>query len=462
MKNLINRILALGFIVLACASCEKDAELTTLQEVSFAAPIEATPNSIILSEDNNFQPVMTVSWLDVIYPISAPVTYTLAIDATADTFGENGWANAVRIPVGSDVLSTSILGDDLNDYAAELGLAPDVEGELMVRVEAYMDRFVYSDPVAITVTPYVQELPTGNLYIPGAYNGWDPATAAILPAISSGIYQGYLTVSVPQGLGFKITPEQDWDEFYGLDSNGNLSLGADGDLSFPAHGSYQITVNLNNLTYTIVPYSWGIIGPSTPGGWDADTDMSFNYIDQQWEYIGPLAAGALKFRLNNEWTTNYGTENGNNGEVQNAEVYLDNPGAHTINLGDFYKVTFSVNPNEPAVAIYSVNLVSYSWGIIGDATPGGWNADTDMTYDFGNSRWTYTGDLVPGALKFRLNDEWTINYGTEDGNNGNIVDGIMYIDNPGAHTINVAGTYEIIFEVGANNPPTAIYSITQL
>src|SRR5690606_1354337 len=245
------------------------------------------------------------------------------------------------------------------------------------------------------------------LYMPGAYNGWDPATATILPAIASGIYQGYLTVNPPQGLGFKITPEQDWDEFYGLDSNGNLALGADGDLSFPAFGSYQITVNLNNLTYSIVPYSWGIIGPSTPGGWDADTDMSFNYVTQQWEYNGPLAAGALKFRLNNEWTTNYGTENGTNGEVQNAEVYLDNPGAHTINLGDFYKVTFSVNPNDPAVATYSVSLISYSWGIIGDATPGGWDADTDMTYDFGNSRWTYTGDLVPGALKFRLNDEWT-------------------------------------------------------
>src|SRR5690606_28497665 len=314
MKRYLKSIFTLGFIAMACVSCEDDAELTTLEQLSFSAPIQATPSSIVLTEDNAFESVVTVSWTDVQYPIEAPVTYTLAIDVAAGTFGDNGWANAQRIQVGADVLSTSILGGNLNDIATDLGLAPDVEGELMVRVEAYMDRFVYSDPIAITVTPYLELLPTGNLYMPGAYNGWDPAIAAILPAIASGIYQGYLTVNPPQGLGFKIIPEQDWDEFYGLDSNGNLALGADGDLSFPAFGSYQITVNLNNLTYSIVPYSWGIIGPSTPGGWDADTDMSFNYVTQLWEYNGPLAAGALKFRLNNEWTTNYGTENGTNGE----------------------------------------------------------------------------------------------------------------------------------------------------
>lgn len=462
MKHPIYKLFTCLFITLALVACEEDAELTTLQEVQFSAPIEATPNSIILSEANSLQSVVTVSWMEVLYPIDAPVTYTLAIDVLANTFGENGWANAIRIPAGEDVLSTSILGGDLNDIAAELGLAPDMEGELMVRVEAYMDRYAYSDPIAITVTPYVVELPTGELYMPGAYNDWDPATAATLPAIASGVYQGYLTLSSPQGLGFKITPEQDWDEFYGLDANGDFALGADGDLSFPDFGSYQITVNLNTLTYTITPYSWGIIGPSTSGGWDADTDMSYNYAEHLWEYNGLLAAGALKFRLNNEWTINYGTEDGNSGEIANAEVYLDNSGAHTIVEGGFYKVTFSVNPAEPAVAIYSVSEIPYSWGIIGDATPGGWDADTDMTYDFGTSRWTYTGNLVPGALKFRLNDEWTTNYGTEDGNTGNIVDGIMYLDNPGAHGIDTAGTYEITFEVDPNNPATAIYSVTQL
>lgn len=462
MKTIITKLFTLSLLLVTFASCHDDAELTTLEFVSFSAPIEATPNSILLSSDNNFESVVTVSWSEVKFPIKAPVTYTLAIDAPADIFGENGWANAIRIPVGEDVLSSSILGSDLNAYAEDLGLIPDVEGELMIRVEAYMDRYVYSEPIALQVTPFVEEIAFGELYMPGAYNGWDPTTASTLSAIATGIYQGYLTINEPQGLGFKITPQQDWEEFYGLNSEGNLALGAEGDLHFPDFGSFQITVNLNTLSYTILPHSWGIIGPATPGGWDADTDMTYNYTSQKWEFTGLLAPGALKFRLNDDWAINYGTEDGNSDEIENGEVYLDNPGAHTINEAGFYKVSFSVNPNAPAIAIYSVEKISYSWGIIGDATPGGWDNDTDMTYDFGISKWVFTGNLIPGALKFRLNDEWTINYGTEDGHSGDIVDGTMYLDNPGAHSISEAGTYEITFSVGPNNPPTAIYSVKQL
>ncbi|WP_157207145.1 SusF/SusE family outer membrane protein [Mariniflexile maritimum] len=462
MKTFIKTLFTLSLLLCTLASCEDDAELTTLQAVGFPGSIEATPNSIALSTENNFESVLTVSWPAVQFPIKAPVTYTLAIDVAADTFGENGWSQAIRVPVGEDALSTSLLGKDLNDYAADLGLAPDVEGELMVRVEAYLDRYAYSEPLAIKVTPYVEEIPFGEIYIPGAYNGWDPATASKLSAIATGVYQGYLTVVAPQGLAFKITPEQNWDTFYGLDGSGNLTLGADGDLSVPNFGSYQITVNLNTLTYTVVPFSWGIIGPSTPGGWDADTDMGYNYTSQKWEYTGFLAAGALKFRLNNTWTINYGTESGNSGDIENGEVYLDNPGAHTILESGFYKVSFAVNPTDPGIAIYSVSKAAYSWGVIGDATPGGWDADTDMTYDASTSKWKFTGNLVPGALKFRLNNAWAVNYGTTDGNTGNIANGTVYFDNPGAHTIAEAGNYEVTFSVGANNPASATYSVTKL
>ena len=38
-------------------------------------------------------------------------------------------------------------------------------------------------------------------------------------------------------------------------------------------GFYQIVVDLNEKTYTLTPIAIGIIGPATPSGWDADTDM---------------------------------------------------------------------------------------------------------------------------------------------------------------------------------------------
>lgn len=54
---------------------------------------------------------------------------------------------------------------------------------------------------------------------------------------------------------------------------------------------------------------------------------------------------------------------------------------------------------------------AYRWGLIGDATPGGWDTDTDMTWDAANNVFTVTLNLVAGTYKFRANDGWDVNYG---------------------------------------------------
>ena len=52
------------------------------------------------------------------------------------------------------------------------------------------------------------------------------------------------------------------------------------------------------------------------------------------------------------------------------------------------------------------------WGIIGSATPGGWDNDTNMTWDATKKVFTLTLDLKSsGAFKFRANDGWDINLG---------------------------------------------------
>lgn len=60
-------------------------------------------------------------------------------------------------------------------------------------------------------------------------------------------------------------------------------------------------------------------------------------------------------------------------------------------------------------------LTETNWGVIGDATPTLWDADTDMTYDADARLWTLTLDLVGGKfIKFRANDAWDINLGDTD------------------------------------------------
>ncbi len=92
-----------------------------------------------------------------------------------------------------------------------------------------------------------------------------------------------------------------------------------------------------------------------------------------------------------------------------------------------------------------------SWGVIGDATPGGWSNDTNMTagtIDVNSATWTITDlPLYEGGYKFRYNDTWTYEF------------------NEGEKAFtNLGGTEEELTPGGANLSVTAetqgIYTLT--
>ncbi len=450
MRKFLNKYLLLGIGIMVLAACEKDVELTTLEVLSFPSPPELSSSSLQLVQEEQSEPVLTVSWPEVVYPIDAPVEYTLQFDVPADTLGDNGWQNAVNINAGKDVFSKSFLGLDINQIAEELGLEPEVEGKMVVRVLAFMDRTVSSQAVALSVTPFSTVITVPEIFLPGTYQGWDPSTAISIPSTGvMGIYSGIATF--PEGaLDFKVTLDRNWEENYGDDDNGNLVFDSPNNLAVPEPGTYRITVNLNTMRWSAEPYSFGIIGTATPGGWDADTDMFYDSEQQVWKIAQYLTAGALKFRLNDAWAVNYGPRNNDEGIA-----YLDDQGAHDVAQAGMYEVTFRVDPEDSTKAYYTVEPIS--WGIVGDATPGGWDTDTDMTYDPEEDVWEVTAELVPGAVKFRRNDAWTINYGPR-----NNEDGILYLDDPGAHGISEAGTYEITLDLNSEDPSTASYTILKV
>jgi hypothetical protein len=59
--------------------------------------------------------------------------------------------------------------------------------------------------------------------------------------------------------------------------------------------------------------------------------------------------------------------------------------------------------------VYS--MVKTEWGLIGDATEGGWDSSTPMTYDPETKLWSVTTTFGSGEFKFRANDGWDINLG---------------------------------------------------
>lgn len=355
MKKLYKLIFLSIISSLTIVSCDDNDDmdgLTILQEVNFVSNPDIAPSSINLSQEMQDEPAMVISWDAVKFPIEeAPVQYAVQFDTPQDTVGENGWQNAKTIQAGSQVQSMAMTVTNLNDMVKDLGLEVDKESTVVFRVSAYVDRMVYSNPVAFNVTPYQAVISNEKIYAPGTYQGWDPATAATLNGTSTnGIFEGYLSFTDPNALGFKFTTGPDWTENYGGDGNGNLVFDGE-NVMVPEVGTYKITVNLNNMTWMAVPSSFGIIGTATPGGWDSDTDMTYNYQEDYWEYTGDLIPGALKFRLNDQWTINYGSQNSTD-----FIAYLDDPGAHNIDVAGTYRITFKIDPSDASIAYYTVEL----------------------------------------------------------------------------------------------------------
>ena len=356
MKKYINKLLLLGSLLFLGTSCENDAQLTTLKTVTFPSNLEASATNLVITEATLDEPIELFSWPTVTFPVGTPVTYSLQFDLITDITGPTAWQKAKIVVVGEDVLSKAFLGKELNKIALDLGLAPDLPGRLIVRVEASLDHKIYSEPFTLNITPFVDLYVFGEIYMPGSYQNFDIATAAALTEIEKGIYQGYMSVATGSGLGFKLNKERNWEFFYGAGAtNSDLKRPSDVDFVLPGAGSYLIKVNTNTLKWSATPYSWGIVGDATPGSWDNSTPMSYDHTTKTWKITANLVAGNVKFRLNNAWTINYGPKNTTDGLV-----YYDDPGAYFIGEAGIYDITFKideVNPTEngyPATAIYTI------------------------------------------------------------------------------------------------------------
>lgn len=173
------------------------------------------------------------------------------------------------------------------------------------------------------------------IYVPGGYQGWDPAAATAVQLSSpanDNTYEGYVYFPDDQK-EFKITPGPAWANDLGDNgANGTLEPGGS-NLTVPEGGFYKFNVNLTALTYTLVKTSWGLIGSATPDGWNADQDMTYDPVEGAWTIMINLVAGAIKFRANDAWDLNYG-DNGNDALLEGggADIVLPGGGTYTIKL----------------------------------------------------------------------------------------------------------------------------------
>jgi hypothetical protein len=175
----------------------------------------------------------------------------------------------------------------------------------------------------------------------GVNNDWGAIEQPLYCANQDGIYTGFFyaqDADWSDGKGaFKFTGAfNNWD-------NGNYGTGDINDdglsgtliddggsgnvLAEP--GFYKATVNLAEMTYSLTPITGiGLIGPAQAGGWDTDTDLTYNPETRAWEGTVELAADEFKFRANDGWDINWGgtfdnlTQDGPNLKIETAGKYF--------------------------------------------------------------------------------------------------------------------------------------------
>ncbi len=232
--------------------------------------------------------------------------------------------------------------------------------------------------------------------------GWDEDTN--MTDAGNGVYT--ITVDLTEG-PVKFRANDNWDLNWGGDEfpEGTAVVGGN-DIMVTAAATYNVTLDINNLTYSFTEDAGlttiGLIGSAVPGGWDApDGDFSLDYNEEAglWMTVVALVDGELKFRANDAWDLSWG-----GADFPSGTATSDNGPNIPVSAGTYY-VTF-----DPATGDYSFTEASI--GLIGNATAGGWDNDTNLTANPDVlGEYTLTTTLTDGEVKFRVNDAWTYNWG---------------------------------------------------
>ncbi len=324
----IKYIVLSGLVGIALWSCSDDSLGPVLQKnggLDITAP--AAGASWILNDSTD----AVFTWNGADYGFPAGTTYTLEMDVAGSNFANPsvlGNVNALTVSVSQDEINNSLLAKELEG---------NVPANVDFRVIAFVNDDIAKDtsPVrTISITPYPSNVLIPQLGVPGSYQGWAPqdSTTAVFSPGSNGQYEGFVYFNVDNAF-YKYTNGPSWDTNYG-DNGGDGSLDQGGsDIAAGAAGVYKLNANLNQLTHTQLRTDWGLIGSATPGGWDADQNMTFDPVTKKFSITLDLVAGEIKFRANDDWAFNFG-DDGNNKTLEygGANIAVAEAGNYTIDL----------------------------------------------------------------------------------------------------------------------------------
>ena len=261
----------------------------------------------------------------------------------------------------------------------------------------------YGADIQFTTLPDILTWNIPGDYVGASYPGttmadWSPdkSPQVISTIAAGGKLEGYVYMANASNQ-WKFATQPNWNgPNYGDGGAGKLD--ANGGNMTSTAGYYKLNADATAMTFTAVKTAWGVIGDATPQGWNDETALTYSPTQRIWQGVMHLTANSIKFRANHDWGLNYGSDKADGtlgAGAANIPVSLESDYAITLDL------------SHPNAYTYTANR----WGVIGDATPGGWGSDTNMTWDATNKVLKVTLNLTVGAIKFRANDDWAVNVG---------------------------------------------------
>ena len=228
----------------------------------------------------------------------------------------------------------------------------------------------------------------------------------------------------------KFRENNEWVNDFG-DSGADGTLDAGGDNIASTAGNYKITLDLNTNTYTIEPFSWGIVGSGYNdwGNNGPDAKFYYDYTTDTFKVGAKLLDGEIKFRMNNEWVTDFGDSG--------ADGTLDAGGDNIASTAGHYTVTLDFNNS-----VYTIEATDI-WGIVGS----GFNDWGNNGPDFALTEVSpdiLVGEiatLLDGDIKFRANNDWAADFG-DTGADGTL-------DAGGDNIAVTAGLYRVKLDLAA-------------
>ncbi|MEZ4792530.1 MAG: SusE domain-containing protein [Gelidibacter sp.] len=373
-------------------------------------PVITSPDngfSIVLSDATPDDTAVTVEWEDPDFntdPTNTQVSINYDVEvALAGT----DFAAFASLGSVDDAHTLAVTHSDLNSAAITAGLVAEEMGSLDLRIKATivtasgnMER--YSDSITMDVTPYSTSAGLSTWGVVGSgYNNWGAfADAPFYTTQQPNIIVSYVTLVTGE---IKFRENNDWGSNFGdTGADGTLDNGGD-NIVVSAAGTYKITINFNDNTYTMEQYSLGIVGSGYNDWGNAGPDAKFyyDYTTDTFKVGVKLLDGEVKFRLNNDWGTNYG---GSGGALSlNGSNIAVTAGYYTVTV-DFNNSTYSI------VADDILGVVGSGYNDWGNAGPD--FALTEVNPDI------WVGDivtLIDGEIKFRINNDWGTNYGGSGG-----------------------------------------------